>query len=118
PCALARRWAYRPVLLRLEDRTVPSFITAPEYPAGAFPNSVAGGGFNRGGAARLGGAHTPANGAGRGVGDEGDGAQHAAPRVRRGASAPEARLPGRWRWGTWTGTATSTSPSPTTAPTR
>src|SRR5262245_47441689 len=41
PRALARRWAYRPVLLRLEDRTLPSFITAPEYLAGPFPWSVA-----------------------------------------------------------------------------
>src|SRR5262245_44158911 len=53
PRALARRWVYRPVLLRLEDRTLPSFITAPQYPAGAVPYAVAVGDFNGDGQADL-----------------------------------------------------------------
>src|SRR5262245_23292815 len=53
PRALAQRWAYRPLLLRLEDRTLPSFITAPEYPAGAAPQAVAVGDFNGDGHADL-----------------------------------------------------------------
>src|SRR5262245_61686746 len=53
PRALAQRWAYRPVLLRLEDRTVPSFVSGPQFQAGAYPAAVAVGDFNGDGHADL-----------------------------------------------------------------
>src|SRR5689334_12256007 len=41
------RWfRYRPFVERMEDRSVPSFITAPNYVAGMGPQSIAVGDFN------------------------------------------------------------------------
>src|ERR1700736_2047380 len=37
---------YRPRVERLEDRALPSFITAPSYPTGNFPQAIAVGDLN------------------------------------------------------------------------
>src|SRR5207245_2105787 len=61
-CRRSRFCSYRPLVEVLEDRTLLSFITAPTYAAGHYPDSVAVGDFNGDGHLDLAVANSGLNG--------------------------------------------------------
>src|SRR5262249_36648905 len=72
----------------LEGRDLPSFLTAPQYPAGAQPRSVAVGDFNGDGHADLVVANVTTAGTLSVLRNNGDGTYQAPQRVRAGGKNP------------------------------